>query len=127
MSVMGFVFFFFPEPLARAFISKDQAASSAAVVPLIVSYLKINALSEPLFAVGMTLRGALQGAGDVRVPTLLTAIALWGFRIPMTWLLALHLNMGVTGAWIAMSFTTGLSGILSAIWFKHGAWKNQQI
>ncbi len=127
MSVMGIIFLVAPHPLARAFIGKDQAASSAAIVPLIVSYLRINALSEPLFAVGMTLRGALQGAGDVSIPTVLTFISLVGFRLPVTYLLAIKLGYGVTGAWIAMSASTALSGILAAVWFKMGRWKTQKV
>jgi putative MATE family efflux protein len=127
MSAVALFFLITPEPLARVFIGKENVASSAAVVPLIVWYLRANAISEPLFAIGFTLRGALQGAGDLVVPMIISFVTYWVLRIPLTWLLAFHMDYGATGAWTAMSVTTGLSGIITIIWFKRGDWKTREI
>ncbi|MGC8862591.1 MAG: MATE family efflux transporter [Armatimonadota bacterium] len=121
MSSVALVFFFAPEWLARKFTQEK------AVVSLIVSYLRIMAISEPFLALGMVLRGALQGAGDTRVPALITVGTFWVFRLPLAFLLAIVLRGGATGAWIAMSATTCLSGALMGCWFKWGTWRTLEV
>ena len=121
MSSVALVFFFAPEWLARKFTQEQT------VVPLIVSYLRINAISEPFLALGMVLRGALQGAGDTRVPAAITVGTFWVVRLPLAYLLAIALHYGATGAWVAMSATTCLSGALMACWFKWGTWRALEV
>lgn len=121
MTAVAVGFFALPRWLALAFTSK------AAVVPLVVSYLRINAISEPFLAIGMVLRGALQGAGDTRVPAVISVATLWLIRLPLAYLLSVPLGLGVAGAWASMSVTTFLSGILVAAWFKWGTWRTQQV
>lgn len=121
MSLVAVLFLAIPRRLALIF-TKD-----AAIVGLIASYLRINSISEPFLALGMVLRGALQGAGDVNVPAGIIALTLWIIRLPLTWLMAIYLGWGATGAWWAMSLSTILSGILSVIWFKWGTWRNVRV
>ncbi len=121
MSLVAVAFVVIPEWLALAF-TKEQT-----VVPLIVSYLMINALSEPFLALGMVLRGALQGAGETRVPFWLSVLTLWVIRLPLTWALAIPFGLGATGAWIAMSGSTVLSGIVIAYYFKLGRWREVKV
>jgi Na+-driven multidrug efflux pump len=87
----------------------------------------INSISEPFLALGMVLRGALQGAGDVAVPAAIAALTLWIIRMPLTWLMAVQWNWGATGAWWAMSLSTILSGVLTIIWFKLGRWRTAEV
>lgn len=121
MSSVALVFFLVPEWIARRFTHE------AAVVPLVVSYLKINAISEPFLALNMVLRGALQGAGDTRTPAIISVGTMWVIRLPMAFLMAKTLGMGALGAWVAMSATTCLSGILMAAWFKWGTWRSIEV
>ncbi len=93
------------------------------LVPIIASYLRINALAEPLLAVAIVLRGALQGAGETRMPAWITFVTNWAIRLPFEWLLAVKLGYGAFGAWIAMSATTALSGLAMAAWFRWGNWR----
>lgn len=121
MSSVALVFFLAPEWLARMFTKE------AAVASLVVSYLRINAISEPFLAVNMVLRGALQGAGDTRTPAIISVSTMWVFRLPLAYLLANTLGYGAVGAWIAMSVTTCLSGILMALWFRWGTWRHIEV
>lgn len=121
MTLIAIDFLVIPRWLATRFTHDPS------VVPLIVSYLIINALSEPFLALGMVLRGALQGAGDVRVPMWISIFTLWIVRLPLTVLLASALHYGVMGAWIAMSISTFLSGVLTALWFIKGNWKTVRV
>lgn len=121
MTIVAVFFVVIPRQLAEIFTGDTQ------VVPLIVSYLIINAISEPFLAVGMVLRGALQGAGDVRMPMFITLLTNWVIRLPLAWLLGVTLGYGATGAWIAMSGTTILAGIMIAAWFEWGTWRSVQV
>ena len=118
MSLVALVFLLIPRQLAINF-NKE-----AAVVPLIVSYLRINALSEPFLALNLILRGALQGAGDTRIPAWITFITNWAIRLPLAYILAITFAYGAFGVWIAISGSTVLAGLLIAAWFKWGTWRS---
>jgi len=46
-----------------------------------VAYLRINVLTEPLLAFGMTLVGALQGMGNSLKAMLATFVSQWVVRV----------------------------------------------
>lgn len=121
MSAFAVIFMAVPGWLARSF------TNDAAIVPIVVWYLRINAISEPFLAMNMVLRGGLQGAGDTLVPAIITIATNYAVRLPLTWYLAIHTDHGAIGAWIAMSSSTILSGTLMAIWFKMGHWRRRSL
>lgn len=120
MTLVAVLFITIPRQLTLLF------TTDASVVYLTVRYLQINAISEPFLALGMVLRGALQGAGDVVVPAIITATTFWVVRLPLVWLLS-NYGLGAIGAWIAISGSTVLSGILTYIWFKRGKWRTVEV
>ena len=117
MSVMGALFFVAARPFAHLFTSDPVVAALA------VSYLRIMAISEPMLAFGMVLTGALQGAGDTTRPAVVTAVSFWAVRLPLAWLLGLHLGYNTAGAWWAMSISTVLSGVMTIYLYRQGSWK----
>ncbi len=121
MSSVALLFIIVPDQLARMFTHESY------VVALVVSYLRINAISEPFLALSMVLRGALQGAGDTRTPAVISVGTMWILRLPLAYMLARTLGLGAVGAWIAMSATTCFSGILMAAWFKWGKWRSIEV
>jgi len=121
MGAFGLLFILFARPIASVFTSDLQ------VLPLAAQYLQINGISEPFLALGMILTGALQGAGETRLPTAATILTLWVARIPLTYYLAITLQMGALGAWIAMSATTILSGLVMVGIFKWSKWQDKKV
>jgi len=121
MGLIATLFVLIPRYLAAPF------TADAALVPIIVAYLRINSFSEPFLALNMVLRGALQGAGDTRIPALITGASMLLVRLPLEWLFAIHLQMGAPGAWWAMSLTCCMAGILMALWFRFGNWRNIRV
>jgi len=122
MGLVGAMFVVMPQYLARPFGHRKLA-----LVTVIASYLRINSFSEPFLALNMVLRGALQGAGETRFPAIVTFATMWLVRLPLAWLLAIHLRMGADGAWWAMSLTCCLSGALMALWFRFGNWRETRV
>lgn len=91
------------------------------------SFLRLLCLTEVLFAYAMVIVGAMQGAGDTKRPLWISVIALWGIRVPLAYVLAITFRMGAQGAWISMSLTQAVQGILCLIFFKQGAWKTAKV
>ncbi len=123
MGLIAVSFVAIPQYLAKPFVHGGDIT----LLPVIAAYLRINSFSEPFLAFNMVLRGALQGAGNTFAPMVITFIAMWLMRIPLAWLMAIHMRMGVNGAWWAMSITCCLSGALMALWFRFGNWRETRV
>ncbi len=89
-------------------------------IKYVTSYLKFNAVSEPLLAINMIITGALQGAGNTRYPMIVSIIANWVIRIPLAYILAL--KFGPIGVFIAMVVSTSFSAISIAVYFYRLNW-----
>ena len=87
-------------------------------------YLKINMLSEPFMALSSILGGGLQGAGDTIGTMWVISIAMWFIRLPLSYFLAVTLGYGALGVWVAMVASMTCQGILMALRFHRGRWKN---
>jgi len=121
LTVMGILMFVFAEPVAR-FMSRDPITQG-----FVVSYLQINALSQPFLAQGMILSGALQGAGDTKSPMWIAFFSNWIVRLPVAYVLALVLNMETAGCWWSMTISCTIMGLLCAWRFKSLAWTKAHV
>ena len=83
---------------------------NVAVQELGVRILRIEAFAEPLFAASMVAAGALRGAGDTLVPSIISLASMWGVRITLMWLVAPH--WGLVGVWCVMAFELCVRGAL---------------
>lgn len=118
LSVALYVF----APQLAAVMSHDPVT-----ITYTVDYLRINAIAEPFLALGMILSGALQGAGDTRSPMWISIFSNWIVRLPLAWLLAITLKMGPTGAWIAMSSSMALTGLLMTWRYQGKTWLKTKV
>jgi len=122
--------------LAHLFVRTEHGHVAVSAAPL----LRTVSLAMPALAVTMILSGALRGAGDTRWPLLFSLIGFLGVRIPLTYFLtqeAVYLplanmtvaggDMGVVGAWYAMSADLHVRALLTAIRFFHGGWKRVEV
>ncbi len=108
--------FAFAGPIS-GLLTDDPAVSAE-----MTRYLRINMCGMPFFAIGVTLSGALQGAGDTVATMLVVIVAMWGLRIPSI-LAAVHwLKAGPAGIWCAMTFSIICLAAMMAKRFRSGAW-----
>ena len=121
MGAVGVLFIVFAHPIASVFTSDPR------VLPFAATYLQVNGISEPFLALGMIMTGALQGAGETRLPTAATIVTMWFIRLPLAYYLTISLGFGALGAWIAMSGSTILGGLAAAGIFKWSNWRNIQV
>lgn len=87
------------------------APESAKQAELLMS---ASLLIYPLSAFYITVFGALEGAGSTVKPMIAVVLGLFVLRIPLSAVLALYLNMGMTGIVIAMTISH-LAVALSAV------------
>lgn len=89
--------------------------------------LRIVAAGFPLYAFGMVLTQALNGAGDTWTPTWLNFFAFWCLEIPLAWFLSHQAGLGTDGAFwaIAIAFTAFAGA--AAVVFRRGKWKLKEV
>jgi putative MATE family efflux protein len=92
-----------------------------------IACLRIMGLGYPLWAVGMVIVQALNGAGDTRTPTILNFVCFWLIELPLAWWLAQTMGLGATGVfWSTIVAELALT-ITAVQIFRRGHWKSQQV
>lgn len=82
--------------------------------------LRIEAFAEPLYGVSIVVAGALRGAGDTLIPSIMNLASMWGIRITSSIFLAPRL--GLVGVWLAMCGELCVRGFLFLIRLLRGKW-----
>lgn len=92
---------------------------SAALTFISVSYV--------LFAYGMVISQAFNGAGDTRTPTLMNLICFWFIQIPLAYFLAVSIEMESHGVYLAIVIAESVLAGLCIYLFRKGKWKLTKI
>lgn len=116
MTVLGAVLFFFGD-WAGSFFTEDQE-----VINDIGTALKISGIFQPFLAVLLIMTGAFQGANNTKFPMYLTAVGMWAVRTLLVYVLAISLDWGLAGVWIAIGIDITFRAIVLVIQFQRGKW-----
>ena len=119
MTLMGALMFWFA-PAVFALLTPDPAVRT-----LGVQVLRIEAFAEPLYAVSIASAGAMRGAGDTLVPSILNLVSMWGVRITAAALLAPRI--GLAGVWLAMCGELCFRGVLFLIRLLRERWLDRKV
>ncbi|CAN5348798.1 MATE family efflux transporter [soil metagenome] len=111
LSVAAVALYFFAEPLAR--ISTDDIVTRK----ILVSYLQIAAFALPFGVLEEIFNGALQALNDCRVPMYISVFFNWIFGLSLSYLLAVELVYGPSGAWMASTITIAIIAIVITMRF----------
>lgn len=121
LGVVGLIFVVFAGPLVRLF------TNDPAVLEHGIRALWIMSLAFPLYAAGMCLEGAFNGAGDTWTPTRLNFFCYWLGQIPLAWLLAEFFGLGPTGVFISIPVSFSALAVWALVLFRGGRWKQQRV
>ena len=121
MGVFGAMFLLWPSWLMGLF-ARD-AALIAAGTPI----LRMMGLVQIFDAVGLTLAGALRGAGANRVVMLVDIVAAWGLLLLAAWFFGIHLGWGLPGAWIGVLVWFFMYAVAITVWFVRGPWRRIEV
>jgi putative MATE family efflux protein len=121
LAIVSVFYLIFKEPLVRIFTS-DPAVAAAGVQCLgIVSYGYI------VYAWGMVMPQAFNGAGDTMTPTKIYVFCFWLFEIPLAYLLAIVLGAAASGVYWSVVAAETAAGIVGILVFRRGRWKEIRI
>jgi putative MATE family efflux protein len=119
------------------FISIGLAITAPFVVPMFnptpavvtagVLTLRIFCVGYVIFAYGLVLSQAFNGAGDTRTPTLINFICFWLLEIPLGYYLALHLGWGLAGVCWSVCIAESIMSVVFIFLFRRGKWKLVEI
>ncbi len=121
MTLLALPISLFSEPFTRLF------SAEPAHLLLCPACIVVAAVAQPLFALQLTLGGALRGAGDTRPLAIFNALTLILFRLPLAWLLGITFSFGLLGVWTAMMLELGLRGAFATFRFWGGRWEKVKI
>jgi putative MATE family efflux protein len=118
---VGVLFVIFAEPIVRLF------THDPAVVPLGAACLRIVSYGNIGYAYGMVMLQAFNGAGDTVTPTIVNLFGFWFLEIPLAYWLAIGLHWQSNGVYASIVIAECSIAAASAVLFKRGRWKTQQI
>lgn len=121
MGTMGVLLALFPDFFIRLFIA------DLPVVDFGSTALRIISFGFLFYALGMVLIQGFNGSGDTLTPTKINFFSFWLFEIPLAYLLAIVLNMGLTGASIAIVLAESMLTVIALFLFRRGKWKLREV
>jgi putative MATE family efflux protein len=117
----GIVFMVLPQLLLGIFTNDDGVVRAG------VGALAIVGIAQPAQAVIFTLGGALRGAGDTRFPLIATIVNWFFVRLPLAYVLAFPLGLGLAGVWAGIAADYFVRAGLLAWRFNSGAWQRVRV
>lgn len=121
LAVIGVVFVALAPQIVGIYTADAATAAEA------VACLRIISLGFALFAYGMVLTQAFNGAGDAWTPTWINLACFWAWQMPLAYYLALQAGFGPSGVYWAVTIAFSTLAGVSAVIFRRGAWKRQQV
>ncbi len=103
--------------VVSAFTSDPVLAGAA------VKLLYVAAAFQVFDAANIVARGALRGAGDVKVPALIGVLSAWVFTPPLTWLLGYKAGLGALGGWLGLTGEIVVGSVILWVRLQRGTWQ----
>lgn len=70
---------------------------------------------------------SLKASGDVRFPTYLGIVSMWGCSVVCGYILGIVCGFGLVGIWMALAADEIIRGIVVAIRWKKGTWRGKSV
>ena len=119
LGAVSLLFFFGARAIVGLFTGEPAVADFA------VDGLRVIAVGFVLYAYGMVLSQAFNGAGDTWTPTWLGLFSFWLFEIPLAYVLAIHLGFGPHGVFVAIPIAFSAYALAALVMFRRGTWKTK--
>ncbi len=121
MSILGLVSVALAPQIVGLFSTEPE------VVRFGTSCLRILGVGYPMYAVGMIIIQAMNGAGDTYTPSVLNFICFWMLQIPLAYWLAAPMDFGPNGVFLSIVIAESALTILGVLVFRRGKWKTRQV
>jgi Na+-driven multidrug efflux pump len=121
LGLVAFVFGIWASPIV-SIVSNDPSVNYYGSL-----CLRIVCFGYVFFAYGMVMVQAFNGAGDTRTPTIINLVCYWVVQIPLAYTLAVGLELGPYGVFLAIAIAESLLAVVSIVVFRRGDWKVTRI
>ncbi len=121
LAVVSIVYIVFNRALVRIFTADPAVIAAGAECLRVVSYGYL------IFAWGMVMPQAFNGAGDTLTPTKINLFCFWLLEIPAAYLLAITLGAGAAGVYWSIVVAESAAGLVGIALFRRGTWKGTRI
>ena len=98
-------------------------SSDPQVIKFGADCLRIISLCYILYAYGLVILQAFNGAGDTFTPSVINLFCYWLVQLPLAFLLGRHYNLGPNGVFTACLVAEVLLSLISIYVFRQGRWK----
>ncbi len=102
-------------------------SNDPAVIKYGASCLRIISLCYILYAYGLVIIQAFNGAGDTFTPTIVNLVCFWIVQIPLAFFLSRRMGFGPNGIYSAILTAEILLSLLSIYLFRMGRWKRKVV
>lgn len=103
---------FFPGKL-MLLLTNDQQ-----LIDIAVKYLFVMGIIQLAGNLGGVINGALRGSGFTKLPMIISAVGIWGIRVPLTVLIVYCTNFDIYWVWIAMGLDICVRWIIAYLIYK---------
>jgi putative MATE family efflux protein len=121
-AIVGFMFFFIPQPLLWVF---DAHVGDVAVIAVIL--LRFLAVSGFFITVALVYTGGLQGTGDTRSPLYITLASQIAIPIGLCTIIQLTRPLQPIDIWTAIVLGHCARAVLSIVRFRQGKWRHIKV
>lgn len=115
--LMGLILFFLGPTIASLYSNDSQVVLEAAQI------LKLMAFIQPFQCSQLILSGGLRGAGDTVWTLISTFIGILVVRLILAYYFVMVLDLGLSGAWLAVLVDQFIRWIVITIRFRTNKWK----
>jgi len=114
---MATIFYLIAPTLFRIFTDNQTIIENGTFL------LMLTIILEPGRAFNLILINALRAAGDARFPVYMGIMSMWGIGVPIAYLFAIKLELGLVGVWISFIVDEWLRGILMYLRWRSRVWE----
>ncbi|MET2985144.1 MATE family efflux transporter [Aureibaculum conchae] len=118
MVIVSFVYLVFAHEILQWFSDESEVIKYGALC------LQVVAAGYVFYAYGMVVIQSFNGAGDTKTPTYINFVCFWLFQLPFAYLMAITLDFGPMGVFLAIVLAEALIAIIGVVLFKKGKWKS---
>lgn len=121
MAALGLVFITVPEALVGVLTNIPVFLETSPDLVRLCGYIQF------FFGSALVLQGAMRGAGDTRVPAILSNALTWGLRLPLAFFFGWYLDLGLLGVWYALCTELTIRGLVFIARYWHGGWLQAKV
>ncbi|WP_074349038.1 MATE family efflux transporter [Proteiniborus sp. DW1] len=118
MGLVALAFALIPFGIMRLF------SNDLGTVELASRCLRVGAVEQIPIAIGMTVSGALKGAGDTKGPFKISLVTNLAVRLPLIFIIVFVLKLNVVFVWWATGIQFIVEATLMVIRYRRGRWKS---